>query len=407
MIDAISVRSSDEVAAAIQAANAARAPVEIVAGGTKRGFGRPVQAARTLDMSALSGITMYESDELVLSARAGTKLAEIRRALEAQNQLLAFEPPDLGPLLGAGSALQTIGGVLACNLSGSRRIKAGAARDHFLGLSAVSGRGEQFKSGGRVMKNVTGYDLPKLLAGSFGTLAVMTDVTLKVLPAPEKTRTVLAYGLRDDAAIAAMSDALNSPYDVSGAAHLPPAIAARSAVDYVRTAGKSVTALRVEGPAKSVEARCAALRGMLSSRGPTEELHRANSAALWAEVTNAGPFVGDAARHVWRVSVPPSAGARVAARVVAALRAEHYFDWGGGLIWLALPPADDAGAVVLRAALGDGGGHGTLVRAPAQVRAVVPVFQPAAPALAALSARVKAAFDPLGILNPGRMTAGG
>ncbi|HEX9699490.1 MAG TPA: FAD-binding protein, partial [Acidobacteriota bacterium] len=220
--------SGAQLAELVAWAAAEEAPLEIVGRGSKQGFGRPVQAAHGLDLSALAGITLYEPEELVLAAHAGTPLAEIEAALAAQNQHLAFEPPDLGPLLGHEADDGSIGGVLACNLSGPRRLKSGAARDHFLGVAAVSGRGEVFKSGGRVVKNVTGYDLCKLLAGSHGTLAVMTDVTVKVMPRPEKTRTVMVFGQDDRQALVVMTQALNSPHEVSGAAHLPAAVAAGS-----------------------------------------------------------------------------------------------------------------------------------------------------------------------------------
>jgi glycolate oxidase FAD binding subunit len=274
-------------------------------------------------------------------------------------------------------------------------------------VHAVSGRGEAFKSGGRVVKNVTGYDLCKLLAGSYGTLAVLTDVTVKVMPAPEKTRTVLLLGLDDVGARAAMTRSLQSAHEVSGAAHLPAPVAARSAVSYVARAGAAVTALRVEGPGPSVEYRCAALREDLADLAESEELHSVNSAALWRELRDVAPFVTEPERPVWRVSVPPQDGARVAAAVVTELDAEYFYDWGGGLIWLA--PAgigEDAGAASIRAALGANGGHATLVRAPAEVRAAVPVFQPQEAAKAALTERVKDGFDPNRVLNPGRMYAG-
>ena len=163
--------------------------------GSKRAIGRPAQTDLTLDLSALSGITLYEPEELVLSAKAATPLAEIEALVAAKGQQLAFEPMDYATLLGGVAGRGTIGGALAANLSGPRRIKAGAARDHFLGFSAVSGRGETFKSGGRVVKNVTGYDLCKLIAGSWGTLAAMTEVTIKVLPAAETEETLLIRGL--------------------------------------------------------------------------------------------------------------------------------------------------------------------------------------------------------------------
>ena len=221
MAETFTVQNRDQVVEAVAWAAAEEQPLEIIGCGSKRGLGRPVQAANSLDLSGLSGITLYEPEELVLSARAGTKLSQIEAALEEQNQMLAFEPANLAPLLGDEAGEASIGGVLACNLSGPRRIKAGAARDHFLGVESASGRGELFKSGGRVVKNVTGYDLCKLLCGSYGTLAVMTDVTVKVLPRPEKTYSVLLLGLDDATAVQAMSRALGSPHEVSGAAHLP------------------------------------------------------------------------------------------------------------------------------------------------------------------------------------------
>ena len=246
--------------------------------------------------------------------------------------MLAFEPPDLGPLLGGAAGQGSIGGAIACNLSGPRRIKAGAARDHFLGFHAVSGRGEVFKSGGRVVKNVTGYDLCKLMAGAYGTLSALTDVAVKVMPAPEKTRTVLLFGLDDAGALSAMTRALGSAHEVSGAAHLPAELAAGCGVSYVSKAGGAVTALRVEGPAPSVEYRCAALRRELSDLAETEELHSMNSAALWRELRDVNPFVAHPRQLVWRISVPPRAGPGLAARIAGAADALYYYDWGGGLV---------------------------------------------------------------------------
>lgn len=388
-------------------AAAEETPLDVAGRGSKRGFGRPVQAAHDLDLSALSGITLYEPDELVLSARAGTPIAEIEEALRREKQMFAFEPADLGPLLGGKAGEGSIGGMLACNLAGPRRIKAGAARDHFLGFSAVSGRGDAFKSGGRVVKNVTGYDLCKLMAGSFGTLAVFTDVTVKVLPAPEKTRTVLVYGLSDAAASGAMIQAFQSSHEASAAAHMPAAVAANSAVSYVGEAGGAVTAVRVEGPGPSVDYRCAALRRELGGLGATEELHSANSESFWRDVRDVQPFVAERDRVVWRLSVPPAEGPRIAAQIAAACDARYYFDWSGGLIWLALPATDGAWAGTVHGALdGCGSGHATLVRASDESRAAVAVFQPQDAALAALTRRVKESFDPNRVLNPGRMYPG-
>ena len=424
MTESFRAETGEQVAEAVAWAAAEKAPLEVVGRGSKRGLGRPVQAGHGLDLSGLTGITLYEPDELVLSARAGTPLAEIEAALAEKGQLLAFEPGDLGPLLGAEPGAGSIGGMLACNLSGSRRIKAGAARDHFLGFQAVSGRGEAFRSGGRVMKNVTGYDLCKLLAGSYGTLAVMTEVTVKVLPAPEKTRSLLIFGLDDSRALLAMTRALASSHEVSGAAHLPAELAADSEVGYLAeagAAGQAVTALRLEGPGPSVEFRCRALGRALADLGPQEELHGRNSRLFWRELRDVAPFVRRPGRPVWRLSVPPQAGPAVAARLAEAPGGLCYFDWGGGLIWLAPPEGPEPGGpepggpepegseaadTAVRRAVAGAGGHATLIRAPEAVRAATPVFQPQDPAMAALTERIKDGFDPHRVLNPGRMYAG-
>ena len=326
--------------------------LEVVGHGSKRAIGRPAQSDFTLDLSGLSGVTLYEPEELVLSAGPGTPISEIEQTLDERRQQLAFEPPDLGPLLGGAAGAGTLGGAIACNLSGPRRLKAGAARDHFLGFSAVSGRGEAFKSGGRVVKNVTGYDLCKLMCGSWGTLGVMTSLTVKVLPEPESIRTVLVLGLDAAQAGAAMTAAMKTPYDVSGAAYLPTGLARGSAVSYVSGAGGSVTAIRVEGPRPSVEYRCDALRRLLAAQGATEELHGRNSALFWQALRDVSPFAaaGDA-RCVWRVSVPPKDGPQVMQRLTAGTGGEAYLDWGGGLIWLALDAPADAMHKTVRTAI--------------------------------------------------------
>ena len=339
---------------------------------------------------------------LVLSARAGTPLVEIEAALAEHNQQLSFEPPDWGALLG-NEIPPTIGGVVGANLAGPRRIKAGAARDHVLGVSMVTGRGEPVKTGGRVVKNVTGYDLCKLITGSYGTLAVATDIILKVLPAGEKVRTVLVVGLNEITAVKAMTEALSSPYDVSAAAFLPGNLTDRSGVSYISGAAASITAVRMEGPGPSVEARCSALRSMLGRYGDVEELHFHNSRKFWQEIGNVTPFVEDTG-PVWRVSVPPSAAALVTETIRDGANAEFYLEWGGGLIWMRLPNnTDAAGAAVIRAAIKPCGGHATLIRASAEIRSQIAVFQPQATGLEALNRRVKQGFDPANILNPGRM----
>lgn len=405
MADNVKPGSDKEVEQAIQWALADDKTFEVVAHGSKRAIGRAAQWDATLDLSGLAGITLYEPEELVLSAKAGTPLAEIETLLAASNQELAFEPMDYGRVLGAVGGAGTIGGVLAANLSGPRRIKAGAARDHFLGLTAVSGRGETFKSGGRVVKNVTGYDLCKLLAGSWGTLAAMTEVTVKTLPRAETEETVLVLDLDDRAACKAMTAATGSYADVSAAAHVPGAVAARLAVSI----SSAVTAFRLEGVAPSVAQRKGLLQTLLAPFGALGTLSEPASRALWRAIRDVAPFAAAGAsgeRHLWRISVAPAHGAVVGRALAEQAHAELLYDWAGGLIWAALPAVADAHAPLVRAIVNMTGGHATLIRAPAAARAAVDVFTPEPAALAALTKRVRDSFDPQGVLNAGRMWAG-
>ena len=410
MNDTLKPENANQIVDVVKWAASEKTSLQIRAGGTKQGLGRSMDDVQVLDLSALKGITYYEAPELVLSAQAATPMSEIQATLAHKNQQLAFEPPDIGPLLGTRSEAATLGGALACNLAGPRRIQAGAARDHFLGFNAVSGRGEAFKSGSRVVKNVTGFDLSKLMAGSYGTLAVMTEATVKVVPVPEKTHTALIRwaqdGIYDHGGVKAMTDAMASAHEVSGAAHLPAALAKRSSVDLVSETGRAITALRVEGPAPSVKHRCSELRQALAKYGATEELHTTNSKTLWDEIRDVHFFSHEMQRHVWRISVPPSDGSRVALKILEGNPGEAFYDWSGGLIWLALEPADNAHASVVRQHAGDVGGHATLFRAPDDIRRNVPVFHPLQGAVADITKRIKDGFDPNGILNPGRMYEG-
>src|SRR6266851_3429602 len=305
MVDRFTPRDQKDVAAAVEWALAGGKTLEIVGGGSKREIGRAAQWDLTLDLSGLSGVTLYEPEELVLSAKAGTPLAEIEELVASRGQELAFEPMDYGPVLGRSMGRGTLGGALATNLSGPRRIKAGAARDHFLGVSAVSGRAEVFKSGGRVVKNVTGYDLCKLLAGSWGTLAAMTEVTIKVLPQAPAEESLLVLGLDDRNAVAAMAAAVGSSSDVSGAAHLPANIAARMLG--AAAAGSAITALRLEGFSPSVAERMRMLEVLMQPFGELATLEAPGSRALWTAVRDVAPFAADrSARQdeqpLWRIS---------------------------------------------------------------------------------------------------------
>jgi len=390
-----------EVLDAVAWAVSEEAPLEIVGRGTKRAIGRPSQAGHTLDLSRLSGVTLYEPEELILSARAGTPLSQIEALLTERGQQLAFEPMDYGPLLGGEAGHGTIGGVLAANLSGPRRIKAGAARDHILGINAVSGRGEAFKAGGRVVKNVTGYDLSKAMAGSWGTLAVVTDLTFKVLPAAETESTLILRGLSEEHAVSAMALALGSAGEVASAAHLPESVTGTVLDGGLKGSGS--TLIRLEGVRPSVDYRFDLVVSLLGAEGVAQRLDGEESHKLWREIRDCIPFADRTSRPIWRISMTPSQGHRMVMDLRMRAAVDAFYDWQGGLVWLRME--DEPEAELLRALIAHhGGGHATLVRADPAIRAAVPVFQPQPPALAALSARLKAEFDPKGILNPGRMT---
>ena len=383
-----------EAAEAVRAAQSSRRTLSIEGGGTRLAFGRPIQTDDTLSSKGLSGITRYEPAELVFSAWAGTPVAEIEAALDEKGQMLPFEPMDHRTIYG-GSGAPTIGGIAATGASGPRRIQAGAARDLLLGVRFVNGRGEIVKSGGRVMKNVTGLDLVKVNCGAHGTLGFMTEVTFKVLPKPERTLTLILEDLDDERAVQAMSAALGSPFSVSAAAHLPADVGG----------ARARTALRLEHFAESITYRARELAKVLSAFGRAREIEDDESRALWRAIRDVDALAQPKDDMLWRVSVPPTQAPALLARLLqAGLSFRALLDWGGGLIWIACTE-NAAASTVVREALG-GDGHATLMRASDALRASLDVFQPQDAALMKLTAGIKASFDPDGILNPGRMYAG-
>jgi glycolate oxidase FAD binding subunit len=396
-----SPRSDVEAADLLRACASRGETVEITGHGSKAGWGRAVVADHRLDMGGCSGITLYEPDELVLSARAGTPVREIEQVLAENNQALAFEPMDTGPLYGGDPGTGTLGGILLGNISGPRRIKAGAARDHVLGLKGVTGAGTAFKAGGRVVKNVTGYDLPRGLAGSWGTLALVTDITFKVLPRPETASTLAVFGLSDAAAIEVLCTAMGSPWEVSGAAHVP-AEAVTGLPESFGLPASPATLMRVEGVGPSVAYRTEKLIEGLGEGVDLAVIGEPVSDALWHYLRDARIFVGSDTA-LWRLSVTPSRAAAAVEAIGSTARVRHVYDWCGGLVWLeVLDDAPDAHAAAVRTAVAAAGGHATLVRGAARFPGV-PAFQPQPPALAALAGRLKHSLDPGGILNPGRM----
>jgi len=385
--------SEAEAAQCALEARAQRRRLDIVGGGTRAGFGRPAEGDVRLGTQGLSGVVFYEPAEMAICAKAGTPLAEIEALIAQRGQMLPFEPMDHRRLYGTQGE-PTVGGLVAANISGPRRISAGAARDALIGLRFVNGAGEIVKNGGRVMKNVTGLDLVKLICGAHGTLGLVTEATFRLLPKPECEATVVIRRLDDWRAIEALSRALGSPYGVSGAAHL----SAGMGREFPRSF------LRVEGFRESVTYRIAALLDLLAEFGARHALENEESARLWRDIGDAAFLAGPAEDAVWRVSVAPSRAADFVARVGAHARA-HLFDWGGGLVWLS-SAATEAAAAAIRAALAPFGGHATLVRAPDALRAAIDVFEPLTAPLAAITRGVKASFDPDGVFNAGRMYRG-
>ena len=383
------IHSPATEAAAAQIIRSATSPLWIQGGGSKLAFGRPI-SGDILSSKGLTGITLYEPSEMVISARAGTPLAEIEAAIAAKNQMLPFEPMDFAALFGGGTP--TVGGLAACNLSGPRRIQSGAARDSILGLRFINGNGEPVKTGGRVMKNVTGLDLVKINCGAFGTLGFITEITLKLLPVPQKAVTLVVKGLNDADAISTLSTALGSPFEISGAAHLPAGL------------GRDIsrTLLRLENFEASIAYRVGELRKMFDQHSDINLLEGEASNRIWRGIRDVEFIATPTDKVIWKISCAPSNGPKIMA-ALQPLGGRHFYDWGGGLVWLALD-IPHAGAV--RGAVTQLGGYATLVKAPESIRATVPVFHPLSAPLLALTKSVKASFDPRGILNSGRMVEG-
>jgi glycolate oxidase FAD binding subunit len=409
-VDTLKVRDAKDVEQVVRAALASEQPLEIVGHGSKRGIGQPMATNALLDLSALNAVTSYEPNELIITVQAGAPLNDVKSLIDSKNQQFAFEPINTSLLLGTPN-IGTIGGMICAGLAGPRRIKAGGARDHLLGVHAVSGFGDSFKAGGRVVKNVTGYDLCKLLAGSWGTLAVMTEVTLKVMPRADSERTLVLRGLDDVTANRAMTAALGSPFDVSGAAHVPNSAfrAAQGALADLGSPRQAVTLLRLEGITASAAHRAASLGEALGAFGAAEIVEDATSAAIWSSVRDVAPFAANGALGawpVWRIVCPPASGGALGQALARDSGGDVIYDWGGGLIWAALPPSADASAGMLRSRFNAVGGHATLVRASEVIRRNVDVFHPQQGGLASLSERVRHSFDPKNILNRGRLRRG-
>ncbi len=371
--------NESEIVEAVKTAREWKSPLEIVAGGSKRAFGRAVVTmGSVLDVSGLSGILSYEPEELILTAAPGTPVAEIEAALAEKGQRLGFDPPDWGPLLGEPGGLGTIGGAICCDANGPARVRCGAVRDHLLGFRGVNGFGEAFKAGGKVVKNVTGFDIPKLVCGAFGTLGVLTEVTLRVFPKPPLSTTLMVRGLSSEDGLALLRKVWSSPLDATGLAF-----------------SRGNALIRLEGEKEPLADKCALARSLIGGH----DVEEVEQGEIVFRAIGSGEVFIDEPYDVWRAFVPPAAAAAVAAEIDSPL---WLADWAGGLLWIAALPGSNA----IRDVVNKAGGHAVLLRASEETRESIPVFEPEDAARAALTRSVKAAFDPLGLFNPGRMWDG-
>jgi len=392
-------QSETEAADLIRDRAEAGRSLAIIGGNTRSGFGNAVEADATLSSRGLSGIVSYNPAEMVMTVQAGTPVDEVKAALSDARQMMAFEPMDHRAIMGTVGE-PTIGGVFAANVSGPRRFVAGAARDSLLGIRFINGRGEAIKAGGRVMKNVTGLDLVKLLSGSYGTLGFLTEVTFRVLPVPLAEATMVISGLEDEAATNAMAAAMATSLEVSGAAHLPESV--KSLFLQGSLPEGAATVLRLEGLAASVEARLHKLKTLLAAFGSVVSLERDESRALWRGIRDVAPYAGNPSKPLWRVSIAQSQGHKLVAALRLDAGIDAFYDWQGGLVWMQMEA--DPEAKLLRGYIRSlGGGHATLLRASDDVRRSIPAFEPLNAVEVALSSRIKQKLDAAGIFNPGRM----
>lgn len=392
-----------ELASFLAEASASGRTVEIVGGGSARQVGRHSDTAEIVSTHVLRGIRSYDPCDMVMTAQAGTPMAEIENELARKGQMLAFEPVDLGPVMGAEAGRTTIGGAFAINISGSRRLSAGAARDHLVGVQGVTGGGTTFRSGLRALNSVAGFDLCRAVCGSWGTLAVLVEAAFRVAPRPERTATLIVLDQTDEIAIETLCAACGVPVEVSGAVHINAGLCQRLVHDGLRETGAAVTAIRLESYSAFLPDRIERLKRALRHFGEIHVLEDTDSQAFWGELRQLSVVQGP--RPLWRILTLPTHAAAVVAGIRRHMPVDAFYDWSGGLIWLEVPQSADAGATDVRRVLASFGGHATLIRASDSARAQVEVFHPVDPGIERMSTALKSVFDPAGILNPGRMYA--
>jgi len=380
-------------------------PVEIIGGHTKAHFGRPRQAYETISTHVLRGIRSYDHRDRIITVQAGCLISDIEREIHARGQMLGFEPIDVASIFGDEPGRATIGGVVASNLSGSRRVSGFGIGDSIRGVKAVAGTGEVIQTGGTVTRGADGFNLMRLLTGSWGTLAALVEISLRLQPIPEHTDTIIILGLSEEIAIEAMSGALMTPYGITGTVHLEPRIASRLWFEAIREQGRSVTALRLENASASASGRLAGLKDALHAYGELHVLSHQDSLSFWHELRllSVLPY---SETPLWRISTLPSKAFEVVSGIRRYMQVDAFYDWSGGLIWLEVPQSADAGATEIRRVIASSGGHATLVRAPDHVKESIDVFEPMHSGVELMTKRLKRVFDPAGVLNRGRMYAG-
>ena len=414
--------SEAEAAAIVNEALAAKTPLRLQGNGTRSGIGNPIDADTTISSSRLTGITIYEPAEMIIGAKAGTPIADIEDALAAHGQMLTFEPMDHRHLFNT-SGEPTLGGVAAGNISGPRRILAGAARDNLVGVRFVNGRGEIIKNGGRVMKNVTGLDLVRLLCGSWGTLGFLTEITLKVLPKPPAAASLVWHGLDDHRGVELLCRAMGTPFEVNGVSHVPgnvpghPQDNTGTGEPAAPSPETAMTVIRIEGFEEQISYRSRKLAEQCREFGEAEIVSGEPHLRIWRSIRDVTALRAAADDAVWKLSVRPSRAAALVESIRAQRPAHVLYDWSGGLIWLATPQgnptassngdtllsADPAGCRLIRSRTEAMNGHATLVRAADDVRRAVSAFHPAQARLHEVSQQIKNSFDPDNIFNPGLM----
>jgi glycolate dehydrogenase FAD-binding subunit len=406
LLDSVLRPAADwELASFLGEATASQTAVEIIGGHTKRQFGRPRYGESAISTHILRGIRSYNPVERIITVQAGCLVADLERELAEHGQMLGFEPVDMAAVFGDEVGGATVGGVICSNLAGSRRIAVGGVSDNLLGVKAVAGTGEVFHSGGAVSRGAAGIDLKRIMTGSWGTLAALVEVSLRVHAMPEDTRTIVLFGLSEEIAVEAMSSALLTSTGVTGTIHLEPNIAARLWSEELREPGQSVTALRLENRSKVSAKRLDDLKDALRAYGEMLVLENDQSLGLWHELRQLR-VLPSSNKPLWRISAIPSKAFQVVTAIRRYMSVDAVYDWSGGLIWLEVPESADAGATEIRRVMASTGGHATLVRAPDEVKATINVFEPMHSGVELITKRLKEVFDPAGILNPGRMYDG-